>query len=183
MTDNPIENPEDNAQLAASTTLAPRVISPQNAYIMTDLLKDAVARGTGRGARVLNRTDLAGKTGTTNGQVDAWFNGFNSNIATSVWVGFDNPRSLGEYAAQAALPMWVQYMRTALEDMPEATMPEPPGLVSVRIDPETGLLAPSSQKDAIFEIFREEHVPRTYAPQTMDNPFLPNAHGAPEMLF
>ena len=101
---------------------------------------------------MLKRSDLAGKTGTTNDQVDAWFSGFNSRIVTTVWVGFDNMRSLHEYGAEAALPIWIQFMRVALGRSREATMPEPPNIVRVRIDPATGLLASPSQKNARFEV-------------------------------
>lgn len=141
---------------------APRVITPQNAYLMTQAMQDVIQQGTGRGAKILNRNDLAGKTGTTNQQVDAWFSGFNSNLVATVWVGFDNSKSLKEYAAGVALPVWVQFMHDALENKPEATMPEPQGLITVRIDPETGLLAPPSSPKARFEIFRKKYAPKQY---------------------
>lgn len=142
-------------------TNAPRVISPQNAYIMTSMLHDVIQHGTGRAARALGRHDLSGKTGTTNDQVDAWFSGFNSNLATTVWVGFDKPAPLGwgETGAHAALPAWQQFMGAALKGTPEATMPRPSGLVTVRINPKTGKLAASGEQDAVFETFRKGHVP------------------------
>ena len=98
--------------------LAPRVISPQNDYIMTDMMADVIRRGTGQRALVLGRTDLAGKTGTTNEARDAWFNGFNRNLVTTVWVGFDQERSLGETeeGARTALPIWICFMREALKE-------------------------------------------------------------------
>lgn len=142
---------------------APRVITPQNAYLMTQALRSVIQEGTGRRAKILNRTDIAGKTGTTNDQVDAWFSGFNNNIVTTVWVGFDNMRSLREYGADAALPVWVGFMRQALNNTPEATMPEPPNMVTVRIDPATGLLASPGQQNARFEVFRKSDAPRQYA--------------------
>lgn len=141
---------------------APRVISPQNAYLMTQAMRDVIQYGTGRGAKVLRRTDLAGKTGTTNNQVDAWFSGFNSNMVATVWVGFDNMKSLREYGAKAALPVWVNFMRYALQGSPMATMPEPPNMITVRVDPATGLLAPPSLATAKFEIFRQQFAPRQY---------------------
>ncbi len=140
---------------------APQVISPQNAYLMTSMMKDVIRRGTGRRARVLGRSDLAGKTGTTNDQKDAWFSGFNGDLVTTAWVGFDTPQPLGrgETGARAALPMWIAFMKEALKDQPEHNLPRPSGLVTVRIDPQTGLLARAEQKDALFETFRIGHVP------------------------
>ncbi|MEQ8233986.1 MAG: penicillin-binding protein 1A [Gammaproteobacteria bacterium] len=140
---------------------APRVIAAENAWIMTSMLQDVIRRGTGQRARALGRGDLAGKTGTTNDQKDAWFSGFNRELATTVWVGFDRVQPLGrrETGAQAALPMWIDYMRVALEGTPEATMERPAGLVTVRIDPATGLLAGADHPDAIYESFRAAQVP------------------------
>ena len=140
---------------------APRVLSAENAWIMTSILQDVIAFGTGRKARTLARSDLSGKTGTTNDQKDAWFSGFNSHVATTVWVGFDRAAALGrrETGAQAALPMWIDYMRVALDGMPESVLERPPGLITVRIDPATGLLAGANHPHAIFESFRAGQVP------------------------
>lgn len=158
--------------------MAPRVLTPQNAYIMTFALQDVINNGTGRAALVLKRKDLAGKTGT-NQETDAWFSGFNSNVVTTVWVGFDNLQSLHEMGAKAALPIWIDYMRVALEDQPEATMPQPDGIVTARIDPVTGLLATPSQTNAIFEVFRADTVPTTYSSGAI-NPSQPSSNdGAP----
>ncbi|HET9843224.1 MAG TPA: penicillin-binding protein 1A [Gammaproteobacteria bacterium] len=137
----------------------PSIMTPQAAYIMDSILKDAIQTGTGQLAKKLNRHDIAGKTGTTNQQMDAWYSGYNPDIVTTVWVGFDEPKSLQEYAAQAALPIWVDFMGYALKNKPEKTLPEPPGIVTVRIDPNTGLLASPGATNAIFEVFKEENVP------------------------
>ena len=145
------------------TPMAQRVITPQNAYLMTRVLQGVIQNGTGRAARVLRRHDLSGKTGTTNDQIDAWFSGFNSDVLTTVWVGFDGMRSLHEYGARAALPIWIAYMRDALKGMPNHSMPEPADIVTVRIDPSSGLLARPNQPNAIFEIFRKEHEPKQVA--------------------
>ncbi len=142
---------------------AERVISPENVYLMRVMLQDVVRRGTGRRAyHALGREDLAGKTGTTNDQRDAWFTGFNGRIVTSARVGFDDYSPLGraETGSRAALPIWIDYMRVALEGMPEAAMARPAGIVSARIDPETGRLAGPGAEDAIFEYFRAGNVPR-----------------------
>ncbi|OGT50942.1 MAG: peptidase [Gammaproteobacteria bacterium RIFCSPHIGHO2_12_FULL_41_15] len=145
---------------------ADRVITAQNAYLITQALRDVIRHGTGQAARSLHRDDLAGKTGTTNDQADAWFSGFNSHMVTTVWIGFDNLKSLREYGAEAALPIWMQFMQTALQDVPEVTMPQPPGIVMVRIDPKTGLLASPNQTNAQFELFQEQNVPKTYSTHT-----------------
>jgi len=147
---------------------APRVMDERVNFIINSILQDVITRGTGRRALVLERSDLAGKTGTTNGPMDAWFSGYNADVVTTTWVGFDNYTPLGrrEFGGTAALPIWIDFMREALVDSPQRKRPVPAGIVNVKIDPETGLLATSRQKEAIFEYFREEHVPR---PSTDNN--------------
>lgn len=141
--------------------LAKQVLSPQTAFLINTMMQDVIRQGTGRRALAIGRKDLAGKTGTTNDQRDAWFTGFNADLTTIAWVGFDNPRPLGdrETGARAALPMWVDYMREALNGVKEKEFEQPPGLVSVRIDPKTGQLANATTKDAIFEFFLADQVP------------------------
>ena len=141
--------------------LAPRVADERSVYIMHSMLKDAINRGTGGRAAVMRRNDIAGKTGTTNEQRDTWFAGFNHNIATTAWVGFDQPAPLGrnEFGSSTALPIWIEYMRAALEGSEEANMPRPNGIVNVRIDPRTGERAQADQAGAIFELFRTEDAP------------------------
>lgn len=145
----------------AGTHYAPRVVDPENAWIMNSMLRDVIQYGTARRALELKRKDLAGKTGTTNDQRDAWFSGFNSEVAAVSWVGFDKFLPLGnqETGGQAALPMWIEYMRVALEGIPESIMKEPPGLVFARIDPYTGKPAPPGSADAIFEVFSSKNTP------------------------
>lgn len=160
-----IERIEDGHQVLfqekKSTTSA--VIEPQNAYLITQVLRDVLTTGTAKAARELNRKDLAGKTGTTNELADAWFSGFNSDLEATVWVGFDNLKSLKEYGAQAALPIWMDFMHAALQGQPLATMAEPSGIVSMRIDPQTGLLARPNQPHATFEIFDKRYIPKHYS--------------------
>jgi len=153
------------APLGEPNIPAEKALSPQTAYIMTSILRDAIQTGTGRRAKKLQRADLAGKTGTTNNKVDAWYSGFNQSLVTSVWVGYDTPRTLKEYGSQAALPIWMKYMGAALEGVPETRPEQPRGLVTVKIDPETGGLARAGQSNAIFEIFRTEDVPSRSAPR------------------
>lgn len=140
---------------------APQVVPPTNAWLMRSMMRDVVRRGTARAAAELGRDDIAGKTGTTNEQRDAWFSGFNSDLVATAWVGFDELDSLGRYetGGRAALPMWMDYVGTALEGRPEADPARPGGLVTVRIDPETGRLTDSDNPDAIFETFREGRLP------------------------
>ncbi len=140
---------------------APRVMDKRVNFIIDSILRDVITRGTGRRALVLERPDIAGKTGTTNGPMDAWFSGYNPEVVTTTWVGFDNYTPLGrrEFGGTAALPIWIDYMREALQGSPVRERPVPPGIVNVRIDPDTGLLAAPGQANAIFEYFREERVP------------------------
>ena len=141
--------------------VARRLADDRAVYILHSMMQDVIRRGTGRRAQALARNDIAGKTGTTNDQRDAWFAGFNHDLATTVWVGFDQPSPMGrgEYGAAAALPVWLEYMKVALEDAPSSFMPQPNGIVSVRIDPATGQRARPGQEGAIFELFREEDAP------------------------
>lgn len=158
-----IENQSGKTIYQAAPPAPQRVISAQNAYLMNDALQSVIQHGTGRAALKLKRQDLAGKTGTTNKQVDGWFTGFNGQVLTSVWVGNDNLTSIHEYGAQAALPIWIDYMRQALQGQPESTLPQPDGIVTVKIDKSTGLLAPPGDKHAMFEQFREIKAPTHYA--------------------
>ena len=152
--------------------VAPQVLDAEVDYIIYDMMRDVIKYGTGRRARVLKRDDIAGKTGTTNDGRDAWFSGFNGEIVTSVWSGFDNssPLGRGEWGGSVSLPVWIDYMRYALKDSPPAYVNKPSSLVTVRIDPKTGQRALPGQSDAIFEIFRKAHVPaqRTIAAPAID---------------
>ncbi len=148
-----------------SSEVAPRVITPQNDYIMTSMMKDVIKYGTGVAARALGRDDIAGKTGTTNDWRDAWFNGFTPEIVASVWVGFDDNRSLGwdEEGARAALPIWMSFMRQALAGVPQWQRPMPQGIVTLRISPQTGGLVSDENPEGIPEVFMANHLP-TAAP-------------------
>jgi penicillin-binding protein 1A len=147
----------------AEETILParQVLSPRNVWLMTSMMRDVIQRGTGVRARSLGRSDLAGKTGTTNDQMDGWFSGFNHALVATAWVGFDRLEPLGrnETGGHSALPMWIDYMAYALKGVEERKQEPPEGLVTVRIDPATGLLASSGQRDAIFETFMVETVP------------------------
>jgi penicillin-binding protein 1A len=148
-----------SGECVASNSNAPRVISAQNAFLITSVLHDVIEFGTAMKAKDLKRNDLAGKTGTTNNQVDAWFVGYNTNLVALSWMGFDQPQSLHEYGAQAALPMWIEFMGSALKDVPEISMPQPAGVLSMRIDPLTGALAKADDPQGIFEYFMQPYLP------------------------
>jgi penicillin-binding protein 1A len=138
---------------------AERAIDPRNAFIMTTLLRDVITSGTATRALELKRKDLAGKTGTTNENVDAWFCGFNATQVGIAWIGYDQPRTLGtnETGAVAALPIWISYMQRALKGVPEQVMEPPSGVVSMRINPDTGLRDDSSR---VSDWFLAEFTPR-----------------------
>ncbi|MEH6396358.1 penicillin-binding protein 1A [Pseudoalteromonas sp.] len=188
-----------NAQEPIPNHCAPRIISKQNAFLIADAMHSAIWgggswahktgwSGTGWRAQALDRRDLSGKTGTTNDSVDTWFSGFNRNVMTSVWVGFDNPGNpLGrstynnnmdknqisgaESGAKTAQPAWVDFMRVALDGKPEAPIEPPEGLVSVRIDLATGLLSQKNDYTSRFEYFEKGTSPTKYVMQHVENVF------------
>ncbi len=150
---------------AASDNPAPRVISKEIHFLMNSLLRDVVEHGTATPAKQLGRSDVAGKTGTTNDQRDAWFNGFTPDIAASAWLGFDDSQKLGkgETGGKAALPMWIEFMKTALENIPDKTLAEPEGIVRAYINPADGLLLAQSNKNGIWEYFTADTAPKNYS--------------------
>jgi penicillin-binding protein 1A len=141
---------------------APRVVDEQVAYIMNSILGDAIKRGTGTKAlRALKRGDLRGKTGTTN-NADIWFSGFTHDLVATTWAGFSDNSPVGnrEWGSTTPIETWIEFMAIALPPENSSTpLPRPDGIVSVRIDPLTGLRAEPNDTNAIFEIFREEYVP------------------------
>ncbi len=141
--------------------VAPRVITEQNAWLMDSMMADVITRGTGRRALALGRSDLGGKTGTTNDAKDTWFNGFNRNLVATVWVGYDQERSLGEgeEGSRTAVPIWVHFMREALRGVPQVARRMPDGLVQVRISPVTGTMTSADDPEAIFETFVADRLP------------------------
>ena len=148
-------------ELFADVNKASRVITAQNAFLIQDLMRDVIRRGTGRRALALGRRDLSGKTGTSNDQRDAWFGGFNADLATVVWVGYDDdlPLAPGEEGSRTALPIWIEFMRIALRGAPEHQMEQPEGILQRRIDRDTGCPARAGQPNTMWEFFREGHVP------------------------
>jgi penicillin-binding protein 1A len=152
---------DDEEILIALPKQAEQTMEPRLNYLMNSILQDVVLRGTGRRALSLGRKDLAGKTGTTNDQKDAWFNGYHPDLVTTTWVGFDQLKPLGnkETGSKAALPIWIDFMGKALAGVPEKRLPRPEGLVTVKINAETGEAATDLDKDTIFEIFRTENAP------------------------
>ncbi|SFR60559.1 penicillin-binding protein 1A [Marinobacter gudaonensis] len=150
----------NSAEREAKTRVMRRLADERSVYILHSMMRDVIRLGTGRRALALGRDDIAGKTGTTNEQKDTWFAGFNHKIATTTWVGFDQPAPLGrrEFGASTALPIWLDYMEVALEGTEPAVMPRPNGIVNIRINPETGQRVRPGE-EGIFEIFREEDAP------------------------
>jgi len=145
---------------------AEQIISPPINFLINSLLRNVVKHGTGRRALSLGRSDLAGKTGTTNEQRDAWFSGYSPSMVAIAWLGFDNSQPLGnrETGGKAALPMWIDFMREALKDSPQKPFSQPDGIVSILIDPLTGLRSDASNPNAIFEYFREQNTPENSNP-------------------
>jgi penicillin-binding protein 1A len=164
----------DAPELFEGINLAPQAISPQNAFLIQDMMRDVVRRGTGvRARRELGRSDLSGKTGTSNDRRDAWFGGFNADMAAVVWVGYDDDQPLGprEEGSRTALPIWIEFARIVLKGAPEHQMDMPEGIVSVRIDRETGCPARVGQANVMFEVFREGHVPDCEQLEEIVDPF------------
>ena len=156
--------PEETTEPAAPLPPPPaeRVLDARNAFIMRSLLGDVIRRGTGNRAwKTLQRTDLGGKTGTTDDATDTWFNGFHPHLVATAWAGFSDGRSTGknEFGSKTPLSIWIDFMREALADEPVATPLIPDGVVSVKINPATGLVAAPGDAGAKFEYFLEEHPP------------------------
>jgi len=151
----------DSEPVEQPPVYAEQIIDERTAYIMTSMLQDVIKRGTGRRALAMGRGDIAGKTGTTNESKDSWFSGYNADIVTTVWAGFDQPQSLGrrEYGGTVALPIWMKYMSSVLEGAPEHAPAEPEGIMTLRIDPKSGRAASPGTPDAYFELFRSEDSP------------------------
>ncbi|MCX7117397.1 MAG: penicillin-binding protein 1A [Legionellales bacterium] len=139
---------------------APRVIPEDLAFLMHTALTDVIQHGTAHEATILHRKDIAGKTGTTNEQVDAWFSGYHPELVVTTWVGFDTPAPLYEYAATLALPLWIDFMKVALKDLPVEFIKQPDNVLAVSIDPTTGLQSMPNQPNAIIEYFRKNEVPQ-----------------------
>jgi len=142
---------------------AERVIDPRNAFIMTSMLRDVIAYGTATRAQSLGRKDIAGKTGTTNEHVDAWFAGYTPSIVGIAWIGYDQPRPLGnnETGGVAALPIWISYMQRVLKNVPERALETPEGVLSLRINADSGLRDDSG---SLSEWFFSEYIPRREEP-------------------
>ena len=183
------DQPLNADETAQQPVYAKQIIDERTAYIMTSMLQDVIKRGTGRRALELGRSDIAGKTGTTNESKDSWFSGYNADVITTVWAGFDQPQSLGrrEYGGTVALPIWMKYMGDVLEGRPEHPPAEPEGLVTLRVDPRSGRAAAPGTPDAYFELFRLEESPPEMGELEPGSPLpgspLPASEAAPIDLF
>ncbi len=150
-----------------------RVVDQRVAYILGSMLRSVIEDGSGaRVRRELGRSDLMGKTGTTNGPQELWFSGFNRNLATTVFVGFDQPEPLGEreQGATVAVPIWIDFMRQALDGEPEASLPRPDGIVDRLVDRDTGAPAMPGDPNAVFEYFLAEQAPANNARENIGAP-------------
>ena len=138
-----------------------QVIDPRVAFLITDILKEAAIRGTARRVSEIQRRDFAGKTGTTNDAESTWFTGYNNSLVTSVWVGFDQPRSLGnrEFGSSVALPIWLSFIKEIIDKIPISNTVPPEGLSIIKIDKSTGKRPGIETKNQIFEYYLEEHTP------------------------
>ena len=151
---------EAKPEVAGEENGAKQVLDPRNAFLMTSLLQEVVRSGTATRAQSLGRQDLAGKTGTTNDHIDAWFAGYHPSLVAVSWIGFDTPSPMGagETGGQAALPMWIQYMARALAGAPEAEFNPPPGVATIAIDPATGHRDPNG-RSRLADYFYVENPP------------------------
>ena len=167
--------------------IAPRIMDERVNYIMHTILQDVVKKGTARRAQQLKRNDLAGKTGTTNDQKDAWFSGYVDSMVATTWVGFDQPATLGknEFGSTAALPIWIDFMEIALKNVPQTKRQQPDKMVTIKIDEATGELARPGDPSAIEEIFRAERTPQQMAlPKSSgSNNGTNNQETGPEQVF
>ena len=184
------EDAQQNTELVRPVThlpIAPRIMDERVNYIMHTILQDVVKKGTARKAKKLNRDDLAGKTGTTNDQKDAWFSGYVDAMVATAWVGFDQPATLGknEFGSTAALPIWIDFMEIALKDVPQIQRQQPDDMVTIKIDEATGELARPGDASAVEEIFRAERTPKQMAlPKTTGSDTSGKSQeAAPEQVF
>ncbi|PJE79814.1 Penicillin-binding protein 1A [invertebrate metagenome] len=185
LSENQEVSDEETALSAVTAIPARQVMDPRVSYIIGDILNDVIWKGTGRRAQALNRRDIGGKTGTTNDSKDVWFSGFNPSVLTTVWMGMDDSTTLGrwEYGANAALPIWLDYMEVALKDKREQRLPQPDGIVTLKIDSATGKLARKGDSSAVFEIFRKEYAPTSVSEEEVPSLDESGSGFSPEDLF
>ncbi len=153
---------EQCEDLAFDEMPAPQVVDPRVTYILASMMRSVIEEGSGRRVnREMDRKDLMGKTGTTNGPAELWFSGFNRDVSTSVFIGFDQPQPMGEseQGATVPVPIWIDYMQAVLQDRPEHMLDRPDGIVDRLIDKQTGKLARPGQPNTMFELFMQENAP------------------------
>jgi penicillin-binding protein 1A len=146
-----------------------QVISKETAYLITNMMEDVIQKGTGQAAKVIGRP-IAGKTGTTDEFINAWFIGGAPNLVTGIYVGFDDRRSLGETesGAHAALPIWINFMQAALKPLPVVAFTIPEGITFVKVDPATGLLEGEEGQATTVELFTKGNEPTQATQRRLD---------------
>jgi len=187
---------KDKTKDKKTVVAAPSVLKPEVSFLMTSMLRDVIRAGTGHAAmEQLKRRDLAGKTGTTNDYRDAWFAGFNQDMVVVSWIGFDQNTPLGraETGGRAALPIWIEFMRQALEGVKEKPLPVPAGIVKRWINADTGEPAREGEEGAIEEFFLKDSTPDQPAhaptpndglrPPTTSAPATPSTDNIRQQLF
>lgn len=174
----------EKSKVPQAPDTAPRIIDARNAFLMTSMMQDVIRGGTAARARQLGRNDLAGKTGTTNDQLDAWFAGFNPKLVAVAWIGFDTPRSLGggETGGAAALPIWMSYMAKALQGMPDEPLEPPEGVIGAAINPDTGLRNERAT-NRVQEYFLQENVPGEEEAGSADGSRKPQTDDVDDQLY
>lgn len=162
---------EEQPVTTPASDCRPRVVSPENAFLMTSMMQSVIQYGTGTRAKELGRNDLSGKTGTTNEQKDAWFSGFNPDVQATAWVGYDQPRPMGrkEFGGQAALPIWIDFMKTALRGKPDRPLIPPPGIVTRWISKKTGEPTWAGDPEGMTEYFMAEKGANTTHESNIDS--------------
>ena len=155
---NMIANQSGRVIFNSNINASSRIIPSSTAFLVADMMKDVINLGSGRKARALQRDDIAGKTGTTNKKIDAWFVGFNPKLVTAVWVGFDQLEPLHEYGSKAALPIWIDFMKKALAPIQQKWLTIPDNIIQVKINPNNGKR--SNSPTAKLEYFTKDNYPK-----------------------
>ncbi len=162
----------DDSPRSPDRRFSQQVVSAENAFLLDSMMREVIRSGTGQAAQRLNRDDAAGKTGTTNNYFDAWFTGYSADIVATVWVGFDRPQDLGqgESGARAALPIWIDFMETALSGKAHNRPRVPENIIRLRVNRQTGLPTNEEDPESYLEFFVAGTQPTTPHAQSVEDP-------------